>query len=65
MLPIVICRHYQVEWLDARTCYCHQCGKQGHWTDKGFSIWIRTEYPQAKSRIMQRRQKDPRPQRVA
>ena len=43
MSPIVICRHYEVEWLDNKTCFCHACGRQGHWTDKGFAIWIRTD----------------------
>ena len=42
MLPIIICRHYDVDWLSADTCRCRDCGKQGHWTRQGFSIWVRT-----------------------
>ena len=43
MLPIIICRHYDVDWLNSRTCKCRDCGKQGHWTKQGFAIWLRTE----------------------
>jgi len=65
MLPIVICRHYDVEWLDSRTCYCHECGKRGHWTDAGYSIWMRAEPWQGRPHIARDRPNDPDRQRVA
>jgi hypothetical protein len=41
MFPVVICRHFDVVWLDTHTCYCRGCGKEGHWTKEGFAIWIK------------------------
>ncbi len=41
MFPIIICRHYDVVWLDSHTCDCQDCGKQGHWMDDGFVIWMK------------------------
>ncbi len=43
LLPIIICRHHDVEWINSHTCQCRECGKQGHWTEEGFAIWIRAE----------------------
>ncbi len=43
MLPVIICRHHDVEWINSHTCRCRDCGKQGQWTEQGFAIWIRTE----------------------
>ena len=43
MLPIVTCRHHNVQWLDSHTCRCLECGKRGEWAEQGFSIWMRTE----------------------
>lgn len=43
MLPIMICRHYNVNWLDSHTCKCSDCGKHGQWTEQGFAIWVRAE----------------------
>ena len=40
MLPIIICRHWHVEWLSAEVCRCEQCGKIGHWFD-GMVLWQR------------------------
>lgn len=40
-LPIMACRHYDVEWLASNTCRCRDCGKQGFWTTRGVSIWVR------------------------
>lgn len=45
MYPVMICRHYDVKWLSSDTCRCLDCGKQGHWTRQGFSIWVRTGPP--------------------
>lgn len=42
-LPIIVCRHYNVEWLDSHTCKCGDCGKEGHWSEQGFAIWVRKE----------------------
>ena len=42
-LPIMICRHYNVDWLDSHTCKCADCGKEGHWSEQGFAIWVRKE----------------------
>lgn len=40
MLPIQICRHWQVKWLGPRDCQCQGCGKLGHWFD-GMVLWQR------------------------
>ena len=43
MHSVLLCRHYDVKWLDSHTCYCRDCGKQGQFTEQGFAIWIRTQ----------------------
>ncbi len=45
MYPITICRHYSVEWLDSHTCSCYDCGKQGHWMEDGFVVWVKGTRP--------------------
>ncbi len=45
MYPIAICRHYSVEWLDSHTCSCYDCGKQGHWMEDGFVVWVKGTRP--------------------
>ena len=45
MFPMVICRHYDVVWLDSHTCNCKDCGRQGHWVDDGFVIWMKAGSP--------------------
>ena len=37
---IVVCRHLQVDWLDAVRCRCQGCGKIGHWSNE-LVIWQR------------------------
>ena len=41
MLPVFICKHWDVEWLDAHTCCCNECGKLGQWYEDGLVIWCR------------------------
>ena len=41
MYPAVICRHYDVDWLDSHTCNCRDCGRQGHWMEEGFVVWVK------------------------
>ncbi|MDG2383717.1 MAG: hypothetical protein P8N76_18740 [Pirellulaceae bacterium] len=50
MFPgIVICRHFQVEWLDSACCRCEGCGKIGHWSNE-MVIWQRPpRFPHAVS----------------
>lgn len=43
ILSIPVCRHYDVDWLAGDRCRCRECGKEGYWTSKGVSIWVRTE----------------------
>lgn len=41
MFPgIIVCRHFQVDWLDAAHCRCKGCGKIGHWSNE-LVIWQR------------------------
>lgn len=44
MLPVSICRHWDVEWLNATTCCCQSCGKVGQWFD-GLVLWQRRPRP--------------------
>lgn len=44
MLPVSICRHWDVEWLGSTSCYCNSCGKVGQWFD-GLVLWQRRPRP--------------------
>jgi hypothetical protein len=37
----IVCRHYEVRWLDAHTCHCGGCGKFGHYFEEGYAIWTK------------------------
>jgi hypothetical protein len=41
MLPVIMCNHWVVEWIDAYTCCCKGCGRLGQWYDDGFVLWCR------------------------
>ena len=43
MLPVQLCQHWKVTWLDSHTCHCRDCGKTGHWYEDGFVLWRRDE----------------------
>ena len=40
MLPVRVCRHWDLEWLGTHECRCRECGRFGRWFD-GFVVWQR------------------------
>ena len=41
MWKTIICRHWNVQWLDSHRCNCTNCGKYGHWFEDGYVIWTK------------------------
>ena len=40
----IVCRHYEVQWLDTHTCHCARCGKFGHYFEEGYALWTKAEH---------------------
>ncbi len=58
MLPVSVCRHWDVEWLGSTSCYCKSCGKVGHWFD-GLVLWQRRPRPAVEADLPQESNREP------
>ena len=41
LMPVIVCRHRNIEWYDANNCRCRECGRFGQWLE-GFMLWVRS-----------------------